>query len=139
MIESSNDHLANPLRVGQPALALVEGPLHLPVVVTGAPHLIPPFLLQERAGPLHEITAPVVLGVPRPRINVHLFRGRILLQVLAEVDGRKPKRSRSKPIQDGPIEEPPEAALNLRRAKPAAVLAIRPGSHQRREIAMRSE
>src|SRR5208282_5773534 len=100
MIERARDQMANLLWVSQPALALVETPLQLPVILTGAPHLIPSLFLQERSGPLCKVAAPVVLGVPRAWMHVHFLRGRILLQVLADVDGHKPKRSRSEPIQN---------------------------------------
>ena len=69
-------------------------------------------------------------------MDLHFFFGRILRQVLADVDGSEAERPRPEPIQNGPVEESPEAALDLRRAEPAAVLAVRPGSDQRREIAV---
>src|ERR1039458_1081592 len=120
MIERADDQLSNFLRVGEFHLALVEFPLHLPVIFTGAPHFVPPLLLQERPGPLDELAAPMVLGVPRAGIDLDLFLGWIFLQVLADVDGSEAKRARAEPIQDGPVEESPEAALNVRAAEPAA-------------------
>src|ERR1035438_6625528 len=112
MIERADDQIAHLLRVAQAALALIESPLHLPIIVAGAPHFVPPFLLEERAGPLRKVPAPLVLGVPRARIDVHFFDGWILLQVLTDMDGREAKGARPEPIQNGPVEEAPEPALD---------------------------
>src|ERR1039458_2045695 len=129
MIERVDDQLTDLLRVGNRRLMLVKGPFHLPVVFTGAPHFVPPLLLQQRTCPLGEVAAPVVLGVPRARMDVHFLLGRIFLQVLADVGGSEAERARPEPIEDGPVEESPEAALDLRGAKPAAILPVRPGGY----------
>src|SRR2546427_11780568 len=78
----------------------------------------------------------MMLGVPGAPMPLHFLRWRKSPQIFADLDGSEPECPRAKTVQDWPIKISPEAALNLRRSEPSAILAIRPGRHQRREIAM---
>jgi len=67
-------------------------------------------------------------------MHLHFLGRRIFGQVLADVGRDKTKCAGAVAIQYGPIKEAPKSALDLRTAKPAAILAVRPGRYQGREI-----
>src|SRR5437762_2409522 len=64
VIVRADDELPNVVRLANGGATLVERLLHLPVVITRAPHLVESLLLQQRTGPLREVAAPVMLRVP---------------------------------------------------------------------------
>src|SRR5204862_6333898 len=89
MIVGAGDKVSNLFGVVQRGLLLVEELLRLPVILTGAAKLIPTFLLKQRTGPLSEISAPMVFGVPRAPVNFHFFRRWKASQVFADMNGGK--------------------------------------------------
>lgn len=136
MIVGLHDERTDFVGVRQLVGLRVEFFLHLPVVSAGVFEFVPALLLQKRTGPLREVAAPMMLGVPRAAMHLHLLRRREAPQVFADVNGREPQRPGAVTIQDRLVEKAPEAGLDLRRAKPAAVLAVGPRGHERGEIAV---
>src|SRR5262245_25905409 len=77
-----------------------------------------------------------MLCVPRAAMNLDLLGRRVAMEVFADMNRRKPERAGATAVEDGFVEETPEARLNLRSAKPATVLAVRPGRDQRGKVAV---
>src|SRR5258708_3239206 len=79
------DEVANLLAVAQPLLPLIKGLFHLPIILAGAPDLVPALFLQERTRPLGEVSAPMMLGVPRAAVDLDLLSRRKFPAILADV------------------------------------------------------
>src|SRR5438477_13168742 len=102
MVVSAGDKMTNLLGVIQRALRLVEELFHLPIIITGAPHFIPAFFLQQRACPLREIPAPMALRIPGAAMDFDFLGRRKSPQIFTDVDGRKAERSGTVAVQDRP-------------------------------------
>src|SRR5688572_16831913 len=74
MIVGLHDERADFVGVRQLVGLRVKFLLHLPVVSAGVLEFVPALLLQERTGPLREVAAPMMLGVPRTAMHLHLLR-----------------------------------------------------------------
>src|SRR5207247_4382022 len=67
--------------------------------------------------------------------DLHLLRRPKSSEVFAQVSRCEAQRAGAITVEDGPVKKAPETALNVRRAEPTAVLAVRPGRDQRGEVA----
>lgn len=67
--------------------------LHPPVVIAGVLEFVPALLLQERAGPLREVAAPMMLRVPRAAMHLHFLRRRKTIQIFADMNRRETQRA----------------------------------------------
>ena len=85
-------------------------------------------------GPLHEVLAMVPAGIPRCRGHSDLAVGTKAVQVVADEAGLNRACPVPGPLHQLSVEVAPEIGLPRRVAEPAAVVAIRACSHQRRKI-----
>src|SRR5689334_9548572 len=116
--------------------AFIKVLLYLPIIIAGAFYLVPALFLQEGAGPLGEIAAPVMFCVPSAPMHFYLLLGRIFAQILGYVDGDEAKSPSSVAVENWAIKIAPKAALHVGGAEPAAIFAIRPGGYQCGEVAV---
>src|SRR6187399_1968077 len=77
-----------------------------------------------------------MVGVPRAPVNLDLLSRRIAVEIFADVNRRETQRTGTVAVENGFVEESPETGLDLRRAKPAAVLTIRPGRNKCGKVAV---
>src|SRR6187402_2137068 len=77
-----------------------------------------------------------MLRVPRAAMHLDFLGRRVTTEILTDMNGREAQRAGAVPVENGFVEETPEARLDLRGAKPTAVLTVRPGRHQSGKIAV---
>src|SRR5205814_1101700 len=111
-IVGAGDELADFLRVGRRQPTLVERAFGLLVIAAGVTDFIPAPFLQQRAGPLREVAAPVMLRVPGAAMDLDLFGWWKTADEFADVNWRKPQGAGAVAVEQRPVKISPEPAFH---------------------------